>query len=68
MLKRDNLKRQDTLLGGMILGGFVVIAVIAALFTLASWRVERSADLPETTVGSITHTSISAAPAAPFAN
>jgi hypothetical protein len=35
MRDRNNLNRQDTILGGMILAGFVVIAVIAALFTLA---------------------------------
>ena len=38
MRDRNNPNRQDTILGGMILGGFVVITVIAGLFTLASWR------------------------------
>jgi len=38
MRRTNNPNRQDTLLGGMILGGFVVITVIAGLFTLASWR------------------------------
>ena len=47
MRDRKNPNRQDTILGGMILGGFVVIAVIAALFTLASWRGERTADVPK---------------------
>lgn len=65
---RKSLNRQDTILGGMILGGFVVIAVIAALFTLASWRGERTADAPKTTVGSSNHASTPAAPAAPSAN
>ena len=37
MRRTNNPNRQDTLLGGMILGGFVVIRT-AALFTLASWR------------------------------
>ena len=64
MRKRN---RQDTILGGMILGGFVVIAVIAALFTLASWRGEWTADVPKTTVGSSTHASTAAVPAAPAA-
>ena len=36
MRKTNNPNRQDTLLGGMILGGFVVIAVIAALFTFVA--------------------------------
>ena len=42
-----NRNNPDTILGGMILGGFVVIAVIAALFTLASWRNEQTADAPK---------------------
>ena len=68
MRDRNNLNRQDTILGGMILGGFVVIAVIAALFTLVSWRGERAADEPKTTVGSSAHAWTPAAPAAPSAN
>jgi hypothetical protein len=68
MRERNNLNRQDTILGGMILGGFVVIAVIAALFTLVSWRGERTADVPKTTVGSSAHAWTPAAPAAPSAN
>jgi hypothetical protein len=67
MRERNNLNRQDTILGGMILCGFVVIAVIAALFTLASWRGERTAALPKTTVGSSAH-AWTPAPAAPSAN
>ena len=67
-MRERNLNRQDTILGGIILGGFVVIAVVAALFTLASWRVDRTADVPKTTVGSSTHAAVPAAPAAPSAN
>ena len=68
MRDRNNPNRQDTILGGMILGGFVVIAVIAILFTLASWRDDRTADMPKTTVGSSAHAWTPAAPAAPSAN
>jgi len=68
MSDRKNPNRQDTILGGMILGGFVVIAVIAALFTLASWLNERTADVPKTTVGSSAHAWTAAAPASPSAN
>ena len=50
-----NRNNPDTILGGMILGGFVVIAIIAALFMLALWRNERTADAPKTTVGSSSH-------------
>jgi hypothetical protein len=67
MRDRNNLNRQDTILGGMILAGFVVIAVIAALFMLAPWRGERTTDVPKTTVGSSTHVTNPAAPAAPAA-
>jgi hypothetical protein len=62
-MRERNLNQQDTILGGMILGGFVVIAVIAALFTLASWRGERTADAPMTVLSS-THASTPAVPAA----
>jgi hypothetical protein len=65
---RKNPNRQDTLFGGMILGGFVVIAIIATLFMLVSWRGERTADVPNSTVGSSTHASTAATPAAPSAN
>ena len=67
MRDRKNPNRQDTMLGGMILGGFVVIAVIAALFTLASWRDEQTANVPKT-VGSSAHAWTPAAPATPSAN
>ena len=67
MGEKRNLNRQDTILGGTILGGFVVIAVIAVLFTLGSWRGERTAEMPNTTVGSSTHASTPALPAAPAA-
>jgi hypothetical protein len=67
MRDRKNPNGQDTILGGMILGGFVVIAVIAALFTLASWRDERTADVPKI-VGSSAHAWTPGAPAAPSAN
>jgi hypothetical protein len=67
MRKRKNLNRQDTILGGMILGGFVVIAVIAALFTIASWLGERAADGSKTMVGSSNPAPNSVAPAAPGA-
>ena len=60
-----NRNNPDTILGGMILGGFVVIAVLAALFTLASWRNERTADAPKTTVGSSSHASRPAVPLVP---
>jgi hypothetical protein len=64
---RKNPNRQDTILGGMILAGFVVIAVIAASFMLVSWRGERTAEAPTTTMGSSNHASSPAAPSAPAA-
>jgi len=64
MRDRKNPNWQDTMLGGFILGGFVVIAVIAALFTVASWHGERITDVPTTTVYSSAHAWIPAAPAA----
>ena len=69
MRDRSNLNRQDTVLGGMILAGFVMIAAIAAVFTLAPWRGERTTG-PKTTVGSAHATKPVAptAPAAPFTN
>ena len=59
--------RQDTLFGGLILGGFVVVAIIAALFMLVSWRGEKTADVPKI-VRSSPHASTPLAPAAPSAN
>jgi hypothetical protein len=52
---KKNPNRQDTLFGGIILGGFVVVAVIAAVFMLVSWRGEQTAE-PKT-VGSSPHAS-----------
>jgi hypothetical protein len=53
---KNNPNWQDKLLGGTILSGFVVIAVIAVLFTLVTWNNDpRTAASPETTVGSSTH-------------
>jgi len=63
---RKNTNRQDTLLGGLILGGFLVVAIIAALFMLVSWRGEKTAGMPNT-VGSSPHASTPLAPA-PSAN
>ena len=63
---RKNPNRQDTLFGGLILGGFVVVALIAALFTVVSWRGE-TADVPKT-VGSSPHASTPLASPAPSAN
>jgi hypothetical protein len=65
---KKNPNRQDTLFGGLILGGFVVVAIIAALFMLVSWRGGQTADVPKTTVGSSPHASTPLAPAAPSAN
>lgn len=64
MHDRNNLNRQDTILGGMILAGLVVIAVVSALFSLVSWHGERTADAPKATVGASTHASSPASPAA----
>lgn len=63
-----NPNRQDTLFGGLILGGFVVVAIIAALFMLFSWRGEQTADVPKTIVGSSPHAPTPLAPAASSAN
>jgi hypothetical protein len=60
---RKNPNRQDTLFGGLILSGFVVVAIIAAVFMLVSWRGEQTADGPKT-VGSSPHASTPSAPAA----
>ena len=54
---RNNPNWQDKLLGGAILTGFVIIAVVSALFTLANWNVETVDSGPaKTTVSSSTHT------------
>jgi hypothetical protein len=55
---KNNPNWQDKLFGGIILTGFVVIAVIAILFTLVTWNNDpRSAASPETKVSSSTHAS-----------
>jgi hypothetical protein len=64
VLNRSNPNWQDKLLGGTILTGFVVIAVLAALFSLVSWSIERTAGAPKTTVGSSTHAARPVAPTA----
>jgi hypothetical protein len=64
---RKNPNRQDTLFGGLILGGFVVVAIIAALFMLVSWRGERTADVPKM-VGSSPLASTPLVPAPSSAN
>jgi hypothetical protein len=64
---KKNPNRQDTLLGGLILGGFMVVAVIAAVFMLFSWRVEQTVDVPKT-VGPSPHSSTPLSPTAPSAN
>ena len=38
MRGNENPSWLDKLFGGILLGGFVLIAVIAALFSLATWR------------------------------
>jgi hypothetical protein len=53
---KNNPNWQDKLLGGTILTGFVVIAVVAVLFTLVKRTNDpRTAVSPETTVGSFSH-------------
>lgn len=55
---KNNPNWQDKLLGGAILTGFVVTAVIAVLLILVTWNNDqRKAASPETTVGSSTHAS-----------
>ena len=47
MSARNNRNWQDKMLGGAILTGFVAIAVIAALFALATFNDdERKSDTP----------------------
>ena len=62
MRHRNNPNWQDKLLGGMIIAGFAVIAAVAVIFNLISWSDERTADAPNTTVGSSTHASRRAMP------
>lgn len=64
---KKNPNRQDTLFGGLILSGFVVVAVNAAFFILFSWRVEQAEDAPKT-VGLSPHSSTALSPTAPSAN
>ena len=49
----NSVNPPDTILGGIILGGFVATAVIAALFTLGPWSGRRAAEHAShnTTVG-----------------
>jgi hypothetical protein len=55
---KNNPNWQDKLLGGAILTGFVVTAVVAVLLTLMTWSDDqRKAASPETTVDSSTHAS-----------
>ena len=61
-MREENPNRQDTILGGMILAGLALTAVIAVVFTLVSWSGEQTADVSKTTVGSSTHASRPAAP------
>jgi hypothetical protein len=42
MSRKSNPNWQDTFLGGAILTSFVVIAVVAAAFTLLSWGHDRA--------------------------
>jgi hypothetical protein len=52
---KNNPNWQDKLLGGTILLGFVVTAVIALLLTVVTWNNDqREAASPQTTVGSST--------------
>ena len=60
-MREKNPNRQDTILGGMILAGLALTAVVAVVFTLVSWSSERTADVSKTTVGSSTHASRAAA-------
>jgi hypothetical protein len=53
---KNNPNWQDKLFGGAILTGFVVVAVIAVLFTVVTWTTDRHA-ASSTTVGSSTHAS-----------
>ena len=47
MEDKHNPNWQDKFLGGTILGGFVVIAIVAALFALVTWIQDQTADVPQ---------------------
>jgi len=47
---------QDTFLGGAILAGFIVTAVVAAFFTWVSWDHPNTAQHSSSTVGSTIET------------
>jgi hypothetical protein len=61
----NNPNWQDKLLGGAILTGFVVIALIAAVVTLVTWNDERTADRASSQiiVGSFFHSPTQTQPA-----
>jgi len=55
---KNNPNWQDILLGGTVLTGFAMIAVVAALITLVTWNIDRhTAASSGATVGSSTHAS-----------
>ena len=56
MKRHENRNWQDELLGGAILTGFVVVAVIAVLFNLVTWTSDRDTG-SSTTMGSSIHAS-----------
>ena len=59
MSNKNNPNRQDTILGGMILAVFAMVAIVAVVFTLTSWVGERIAK----NTGSSMHASRPIAPA-----
>jgi hypothetical protein len=61
-MREKNPNRQDSILGGTVLAGLALTAVVAVVFTLVSWSGERTAEVSKTTVGSSTHASRPAAP------
>jgi len=61
-MRERNSNQQDTVLGGLILAGLAVTAVVAVLFTLVSSGGERT-EMAKTSVGSHTHASRPAASA-----
>jgi hypothetical protein len=56
MKRGKNPNWQDKLLGAIILTGFVVVALIAVLFTVVTWTGDRHTGSP-VTVGSSTQAS-----------